>query len=185
MRRFVLRLLGLSALAAMAASLLGAAAMKARGDHGTVADFDPSDDEIDVGAIFEGFELASRARAFRGGEMVLWYGGGVLDLRGATLDPDGARLSVRSVFGGMQLVVPATWAIRVHSLGLFGGVGSEGRDAPAEGPALVIDALSVFGGIGITTRGPKDDEATASEPARQAAPEASAPSAPDPDTAGA
>ncbi len=183
MRRFVLRFLGLSALAATAASLLGALVVKSRGDHGTVADFDPSDDEIDLAAIFEGFELASRARAFRGGELVLWYGGGVLDLRGATLDPDGARLSVRSVFGGMQLIVPDGWAIRVHSLGVFGGVGSEGREAPSEGPLLVIDALSVFGGIGITTRGPKDDETAARGPAREAMPDASP--ATDADTAGA
>jgi hypothetical protein len=158
MRRFYLRLLGLSALAGMVGPALAAAVVKARGGRATVADFEPTADEIDLTAIFEGFELRSRAPSFRGGDLLLWYGGGVLDLRGAGLDPAGGTLRVRSIFGGMQLVVPDSWPVRVRSRGFVGGVGSEAARADASGPALVIDALSVFGGIGITTGGPDAEE---------------------------
>lgn len=183
MRRSFLGLLGLAALAAMAVPPVAAAVVKARGGRPTVADFEPLADEIDLAAIFEGFELASHAPSFRGGDLLLWYGGGVLDLRGATLDPAGGKLVVRSIFGGMQLVVPEAWPVRVRSRGILGGVGSEATNAPETGPALEIDALSAFGGIGITTRGPKDDESrqlpSAGEPAGDAALDL------DPETAGA
>jgi hypothetical protein len=142
----------------MAVPPIAAAVVKSRAGRPTVADFEPLADEIDLAAIFEGFELRSQAPAFRGGDLLLWYGGGVLDLRGATLDPAGGRLTVRSVFGGLQLVVPDDWPIRVRSRGIVGGVGSEAASATDGAPALAIDAFSLFGGIGITTRGPKDDE---------------------------
>ncbi len=161
MPRPLLRLLGLSALVALAVPPVAAALVKSRGGRPTVADFEPLADEIDVAAIFEGFELRSQAPSFRGGDLLLWYGGGVLDLRGATLDPAGGTLTVRSIFGGMQLVVPEGWPIHVRSRGVLGGVGSEATKATDGTPALTIEAFSLFGGIGITTRGPKDDEAGA------------------------
>jgi hypothetical protein len=179
MRRPLLRLLGLSAVAALSVPPIAAALVKSRGDRPSVADFEPLADEIDLAAIFEGFELKSQAPSFRGGDMLLWYGGGVLDLREATLDPAGGKLTVRSIFGGMQLVIPASWPVRVHSRGIFGGVGSEATSAPETGPALEIDALSIFGGIGITIRGPSDDETAAGEPADERALDL------DPETAGA
>ena len=59
-------------------------------------------------AIFSPVAFHSTASAFRGGTLDCWYGGGIVDLRDATLDPAGARLEVKAVFGGAQIVVPAT-----------------------------------------------------------------------------
>jgi hypothetical protein len=83
--------------------------------------FDETSDEIDLAAIFEELDARSTASAFRGGHLLVWYGGGRLDLRAATLDPNGASLDVRSLFGGLQIVVPPSWPVEVHPLVFAGG----------------------------------------------------------------
>lgn len=152
MRRFFLRLLGLLALAGMIVPPIAALSTKRRLADRAVDAFDEAADEIDVAAIFEGMDLKSRSSAFRGGDLLLWYGGGTLDLRGATLDPDGAELRVRSIFGGMELVVPPAWPVEVHSRAVFGGVGDDSEGPKGvTGPRLVIDSQSAFGGIHVTS----------------------------------
>ena len=56
---------------------------------------EPADDELDLVAIYEPRNFASTAPALRRASYTAWYGGGTLDLRGATLDPAGALLTVR------------------------------------------------------------------------------------------
>ena len=67
-----------------------------------------SADDIAASAIFGPLDYHSTATSLRGGTLELWYGGGVLDLRDATLAPEGATLNVKVVFGGGQVLVPAT-----------------------------------------------------------------------------
>ena len=86
---------------------------------------DPAADEVALAAIFGPLAFRSRAAAFRGGTADCWYGGGTIDLRGATLDPAGATLRVRAIFGGASIVVPEDWNVRVRVVGL-GGAG-DGR----------------------------------------------------------
>jgi iron-sulfur cluster assembly accessory protein len=78
------------------------------------------------------------------------------NLRGATLDPAGAHLTIRAIFGGGLLVVPDDWQVDLRVIGIMGGVG-DGRDArgrQADGPRLVVDGFALFGGFGITSRPP-------------------------------
>jgi hypothetical protein len=116
--------------------------------------FDETSDEIDLAAIFEELDARSTASAFRGGHLLVWYGGGRLDLRAATLDPNGASLDVRSLFGGLQIVVPPSWPVEVHPLVFAGGVG-DARDASLADPSkptLVLDVMAAFGGVSIVGR---------------------------------
>ena len=57
---------------------------------------DPDADEVRLTAFFEPISFRSKAASFRGGSVDCWYGGGVIDLREATLDPAGAHLQVRA-----------------------------------------------------------------------------------------
>jgi len=157
MRTFLLGLLGALALAGLALPPL--AAVVARSRLAGTEETDETSDEINLVAIFEGVDVANSAAAFRGGSVLAWYGGGDLDLRDATLDPAGARLRARSIFGGLRILVPASWPVEVHSVGLFGGVGNGTDPATADpaSPTLTIDALSVFGGLAITNE-PSEDE---------------------------
>ena len=98
------------------------------------------------------------APAFRGGDVLTWYGGGTLDLRRATLDPAGAELRMRAIFGGLQLVVPETWPVEFTSRSIFGGI-ADTRDPTREDPTLptlMVDAQAIFGGGAIVAR-PADE----------------------------
>lgn len=135
----------------MLASIAGAIAARAA-KHRIVTVDDPDADEIRLAAIFEPLSFSGTASSFRGGTIDCWYGGGVIDLRGATLDPAGARLQVRAIFGGAQIVVPETWSITTKVVGI-GGVG-DGRPRVEHlpgAPHLLIEGVALFGGFGVTS----------------------------------
>jgi hypothetical protein len=135
----------------------------------------PDADEVRLAAIFEPMSFRSTATRFRGGTVDCWYGGGVVDLRDAVLDPAGARLEVRGIFGGAQIVVPETWRVSSRVVGI-GGIG-DGRprmEPDAEAPHLRIDGVAFFGGFGVTSELPETaarglDEAMARARTRRAA----------------
>jgi predicted membrane protein len=125
-----------------------------------------TDDEFDLVTIFDGIDFASTAPAFRRGSVLTWYGGGQIDLRGATLDPAGAELDVRALFGGVQLIVPETWRVEQRIVAFLGGVGDsrEKIEAQETGPVLRLRGWAVFGGIDVTSE-PWHDESEAESPA--------------------
>jgi predicted membrane protein len=117
-----------------------------------VSTADPDSDEIELSGIFRSFDFVSTSTAFRGGSMVCWYGGGTLDLREATLDPAGAILTVRAIYGGARILVPEEWRVTTSIRGLAGGAGDD-RDPLAQaldGPELRIEGVAFVGGVGIT-----------------------------------
>jgi hypothetical protein len=140
-----IRALGLTALGAVAGVAASGALLKralpSRGDE--------ESDEIMLVAAFDGIELRSRAKAFRGGSILAWFGGVAVDLREATLAPD-ARLTVNSVFGGVAIRVPAGWRVESSMQALSGGAAvkvPEPEDPAA--PTLTLDGLALFGGIAV------------------------------------
>ena len=115
-----------------------------------VSSADPDADEVVLVAIFESLQYRSAARSFRGGSLECWYGGGVLDLRRAALDPGGARLTVRAVFGGGQILVPPSWRVVRHVRGI-GGVNDvrPGGAEVSDQAHLTIEGFVAFGGFTI------------------------------------
>ena len=146
MARFIRLVLG-GFLVGLAAAIVGAVVTKRRvASVGT-----ETDDEVALVAIFEPLEFESHALAFRGGSVLLWFGGGDLDLRGVRLDPGGAHLTIRTIFGGGRLLVPESWDVDLRVRALFGGVG-DARPAferAPDAPHLLVDGLAIFGGFGI------------------------------------
>ncbi|HET9521197.1 MAG TPA: hypothetical protein VFO73_09150, partial [Candidatus Limnocylindrales bacterium] len=117
---------------------------------------DPDADEVRVKAVFEPMNFKSTAKHFRGGSIDCWYGGGAVDLREATLDPAGAHLQVRAIFGGGQIVVPETWRVTSKVVGI-GGLG-DGRaqvGRPDDAPHLTIEGIALFGGFGVMSEMPE------------------------------
>jgi hypothetical protein len=146
-RRVVVAFVAITSISALAAVVARRSILSAGG---------PDSDEIELAAIFDSVELDSRATSFRGGSLLCWFGGGTVDLRGATLDEAGARLTIRAIFGGGLLVVPDDWQVDVRVVGILGGVGDgrDGRGRPADGPRLIVDGFAFFGGFGISSRPP-------------------------------
>ena len=145
----VKRIIGLG-IVGMGAGMVAAAATAMNVKRSLVPTTDPSADEIVAVAIFEPLEFHSTSRNFRGGRLECWYGGGVLDLRDATLAPEGATLQVRAVFGGGQILVPADWKV-VSTVRGMGGL-QDIRDAKgyaADAPELVIEGVLIAAGFAV------------------------------------
>jgi predicted membrane protein len=120
-------------------------------------DAEPDDDEIDLATMLRSRQFRSEATAFRGGRVISWQGGADIDLRGARLDPAGARLEAWTVFGGMRIRVPEDWRVQMHGLAFFGGAGSTApKPDETDAPALTINHRTIFGGFGVTAE--PDDE---------------------------
>jgi hypothetical protein len=121
---------------------------------------DETADDIELTAIFDSLDFKSRSSAFRGGSLEYWFGGGSVDLREATLDPAGATLHVKAVYGGGQILVPESWAVETHVSGI-GGVGdargSEAATSADGGPVLRIEGPVVFGGFAVLARDPRPE----------------------------
>jgi hypothetical protein len=150
------RLFGLFA-AFLAISSIGAAIGAIATKRRIVPVDSPEADEVTLRAIFEPVNFRSTAKNFRGGTVDCWYGGGIIDLRDATLDPSGARLEVRGIFGGGQIVVPDSWRVTTNVMGM-GGVGDSRARAerPVTAPLLVVDGFVFMGGFGITSDVPQE-----------------------------
>jgi hypothetical protein len=119
---------------------------------------DEDSDELSLVAIFHGIELESRAKAFRGGSMLAWFGGIDVDLTEAMLAP-GARLSVHALLGGMAIHTPANWRIESDVNAFIGGVDARTpSNADPEAPVLTLEGTVVLGGIAV---GPKADTTAA------------------------
>jgi hypothetical protein len=146
----------LGVLAGMAtAAAFARGAMPSRGDE--------ESDEVSLVAVFDGIDLKSRARAFRGGSMLAWFGGIAVDLRDAELAPD-ARLSLRTLFGGIAVKTQPNWRVESRLKAVAGGVDvPRVTDVDADAPVLALDGLALFGGIAVgakagpATRGTPDD----------------------------
>jgi hypothetical protein len=126
---------------------------------------DEYSDEVALVAVFDGIDLKSRARAFKGGSMLAWLGGIAVDLRDAELAPD-ARLSVNTLFGGIAIRTPPGWRIESTTKALFGGVDARSPDGvEPDAPVLTLDGLAVFGGVAVNAeagpgaRPPRSDDA--------------------------
>jgi hypothetical protein len=155
----VRRLIGIAVALLVAAAAAGAIAARAARERLVRRD-DPEADEVALVAIFEPLQFRSRAQAFRGGTVDCWYGGGMIDLREATLDPAGATLRVKAIFGGGQIVVPDDWRVETRVTGI-GGMGDTrpAIERPVTAPLLRVEGLAVFGGFGVSSTLPEGADA--------------------------
>ena len=114
---------------------------------------DPASNEPTAASVFTGQRFVSHAPALRRGRVITWFAGHDVDLRGATLDPSGATLDLRTMYGATQIAVPEGWRIRSRVTSVFGGtqVDVHEADLPADAPVLELRGFSLFGGVRITT----------------------------------
>ena len=144
---------------ALGASVLGAVVAKPRIPSVGTED----DNDVALAAILTPIEFESHATSFRGGSVLLWFGGGDVDLRGVRLDPAGAHLTVRAIFGGGRLIVPETWDVELQTKSVFGGSADmrPAFDRAPDAPRLVVDGLALFGGLAVFSSKPELDSVDA------------------------
>ncbi len=84
--------------------------------------------------------------------MLAWFGGIEVDLSEAELAP-GARLSLYTLFGGIEIKTPPTWRVESELKVLAGGVDARtpAHDDP-DAPLLTLTGRALFGGIEIAAK---------------------------------
>jgi Predicted membrane protein len=84
---------------------------------------------------------------FYGGEISTIMGGAKLDLRRTTLPEGDTTLKISSICGGVTLLLPLDWNVKVNSDSILGGFGDHRRTNGVNNDRrLIIDASFILGG---------------------------------------
>lgn len=111
------------------------------------------DGTLSVVSVFEDSTRRSTTSAFRGGSVVSVFGRSHLDLRRASMAPDGASLRVLTAFGDTEITLPEGWRVTIDGPALAGaGRLTSASPQPETGPVLTISARTVFGLLDVARR---------------------------------
>lgn len=110
---------------------------------------DETSDHFQIVCLMQGRHWSSEAPHLHSGTIVAVAGGVEVDLRNASLAPEGAHIRVTNLMGGIDIQVPEDWHVRLHGRAFMGandlvGVG----DSPGR-PSLTVDCVTVMGGVEI------------------------------------
>ncbi len=116
--------------------------------------FAVNSDYVQENYIFGGGKIAVESNNFKGGKFSAVFGGGQLDLSRATLSDEGVNvLQVDLVFGGLEIIIPRDWNVKVEASSVFGSFGKKGNGISRADidltKVLVIKGSAVFGGAEI------------------------------------
>ncbi len=105
---------------------------------------------IDLVYVFSGGERQIVTDNFRGGKITAVFGGTEIDLTKSSLAPGTNILEIACVFGGITVIVPDEWDVKIEVTPILGGFGDErklrpGR-VPEQGKQFVIKGAVVLGG---------------------------------------
>lgn len=105
-------------------------------------------------AAFASRKLVPEANPLRTGSVSAFFGHADLDLTSARPAPEGIRLSVTVAFGGVDVIVPEGWRVKIRGVPIFGGWDDTTRQqAPGDGTGdLDVNALVLFGGLEVRHR---------------------------------
>ncbi len=102
-------------------------------------------------AVFGGSTKKVSSKEFEGSSVNAVFGGAKLDLRDATISKEGAIVDVSAIFGGIEILVPANYPVRMNAVAIFGGQDDK-RDLSKVDeslPKIIIRGEVIFGGIEI------------------------------------
>lgn len=110
-----------------------------------------SDDYIDEVAVFGGGDRIVISQNFQGGKILAIFGGSNFNLNRAKMAPGQNYIDVLAIFGGMKLIVPENWNVKINAVSIFGGFSDKHRITPVNSTepnesVLVIRGFVLFGG---------------------------------------
>ena len=108
-------------------------------------------DTIDEIAFFGGGDRTIISDSFKGGKILAVFGGSNFNLSRSKLAPGKNYIDVLAIFGGLKLVVPENWNVKISAISIFGGFSDKHRVHTPEqysedDPQLIIKGFVIFGG---------------------------------------
>ena len=115
---------------------------------------DEASDEFQLAVIMGGEEFHSSAPQLRAATVYAIWAGVSLDLRRASLGPDGADLMLQTTLADVEVIVPASWRVEVDQVvsgGAFELDLPEMDGLPDDAPTLRIRSVTRIGGGLVTS----------------------------------
>lgn len=106
-------------------------------------------DMLDGNHIFGGGEYYITSENFKGGKINAVFGGGTYNLTRCKLADGVNVLDVSLIFGGVEILVPSDWQIKVEVDSILGGFSDKGAgyiSNPQSTGTLIIRGTAIFGG---------------------------------------
>lgn len=106
---------------------------------------------IDSTCVFSGSKKVVISKNFKGADVTAFMGGAEIDLSQADIQGQ-AVIDATAVFGGIKIIVPSNWDLKIQNTSAFGNIEDKRRIQNLNADAskqLVIDGTAVFGGIEI------------------------------------
>ncbi|MRG47191.1 hypothetical protein GFS24_18865 [Chitinophaga sp. SYP-B3965] len=129
-------------------ALIGKAGTRKQRYDNYVQEGSTSNDLLESTVIFSGTNKVVLSKDFKGGNVTTVFGSTELNFVQADINGE-AILNVETVFGGVEITVPASWDVRMDVNTIFGGV-EDKRSVPPmanSGKVLIIRGSCVFGGV--------------------------------------
>ncbi len=99
-------------------------------------------------ALLGGQHLTNTSDDFQGGTVTAILGGGKIDLRAAAMKRDTAVLELFTLWGGIEVLVPATWNVQLEGFPILGGFEDKTHPNPAQSDKrIIIRGTAIMGGI--------------------------------------
>ncbi len=109
-------------------------------------------EELKISVAFSGVKETIMNSNFKGGSISAAFGGVEVDLRKATISPQGATIDINVAFGGVEIIVPPNWEIVIVGSPIFGDIKNKSYpvyDLNMVKPKMVLNCSVAFGGIEI------------------------------------
>ncbi|HEV7667475.1 MAG TPA: DUF5668 domain-containing protein [Thermoanaerobaculia bacterium] len=116
-----------------------------------------SGDEINTFAMLGSSRVNNTSTSFHGGQASAMLGACEIDLRGASM-PEGSEavLDVFAFWGGIDILVPESWAVVVSGMPILGSFEDQ-RQAPGTPTGrLVVKGFALMGGVEIKNQRKRD-----------------------------
>ena len=120
--------------------------------------------------IMSGGERTGRWRAGEHVNAVAFWGGCLIDLRGAEIDTAVVEIDAIAIMGGIEIIVPEGIKVDMTSIPIMGGCSSKVKDVPvlAGTPLIKVRAVAFWGGISVRSRPSVEEERRRKEERRLA-----------------
>lgn len=102
-------------------------------------------------AAFGSVEKRNTSSSFTGGDLTAVFGGAELDLRDVEIEERPAQVNAVALFGGVDVIVPREWNVRMDVLPILGGASDDRprREGQHEEVDLVVTGFAAFGGVSV------------------------------------
>lgn len=110
------------------------------------------DDQFSAFAVFGGVERRNTSKHFTGADLTALFGGAELDIRDAEITDLPARINVVAMFGGVDIIAPREWNVRLDVIPILGGASDDRlrSESTNEEVDLVVTGFVAFGGVSIS-----------------------------------